>query len=246
MTRRFGARIARKVVSLSRAAGAKLMPERVPQAQLRYRMNQLQKVEFALRRVGASFGTASSILDFGCGTGRLTVHMAALAPQARITGCDVVAEQMARARARVPRGRFVVNRWCPPLEFEDAAFDLIFSYSVFTHLSEANHRDWLKELTRVLRPGGVMAHSIHSPASVARMTMFSPESLPKYALRAGPVGYHYAVDNPATPEYGETIISKDYVLDVWPRVSGLRVVEFEEGAIESYPEGCHDLVVLKK
>ena len=59
-------------------------------------------------------------------------------------------------------------------------------------------------------------------------------------------GYHYVVKNPSTPEYGLTIISKEYVMTRWPRYSGLTLVDYAEGAIESYPEGCHDIVMLVK
>ena len=83
--------------------------------------------------------------------------------------------------------------------------------------------------------------------------MFSPESLVKYELpksvddlAQSSCGYHYVVDNPSMPEYGLTIISKDYVTTRWPHYSGLTLVDYAEGAMESYPEGCHDIVILAK
>ena len=43
----------------------------------------------------------------------------------------------------------------PPLPLEDESFDLIWSISVFTHLTD-NSLPWLCELHRLLRPGGLL------------------------------------------------------------------------------------------
>lgn len=219
----------------------------------RYNLNQLQRYEALLNRHERSFRSFSSILEFGCGTGRLTQYLATLAPQAAVYGCDVSAELVAQCRRRCPRGQFLVNRWAPPLAFADARFDLIYSYSVFTHLSEANHRAWLQELARLLKPGGMMLHTTHSSAYVSRTAYFSPWSLEKYgapgfleAFLASGEGYGYVIDHPDMPEYGHTLIKRDYVMTNWPRLTGLEVLEHIEGAIEAYPEGCQDLVLLAK
>ena len=49
----------------------------------------------------------------------------------------------------------------PPLPYSDEAFDVIYCISVFTHLDDAHTRAWLRELKRVLRPGGVLLLTIH-------------------------------------------------------------------------------------
>ena len=41
--------------------------------------------------------------------------------------------------------------------------DAIYSVSVFTHLSEDFHRAWQGELLRVVRAGGIMMTTVHSP-----------------------------------------------------------------------------------
>jgi SAM-dependent methyltransferase len=219
----------------------------------RYDLNQLQRFEALLNRHGRSFRSFASILDFGCGVGRLAQRVMALAPQAAISGCDVAPEAIRSCRHRCPRGRFLVNHWAPPLDIADAVFDLIYSYSVFTHLSEANHVAWLKELSRLLRPGGMMLHTVHSYEYLRRASAFSPESLGKYQLPgsveafiASQRDYFYVVEHPAAPEYGHTLIRKEYVMARWPSVTGLTLLDYAEGAIEAYPEGCQDLVLLTK
>ena len=62
---------------------------------------------------------------------------------------------------QVPEGQdgspgLQVNNADPPLDFPDGKFGLIYSYSVFTHLSADRQKPWMKELVRVLRPGGML------------------------------------------------------------------------------------------
>ncbi|MBI3011706.1 MAG: hypothetical protein HYY58_04365 [Candidatus Omnitrophica bacterium] len=64
-------------------------------------------------------------------------------------------------------------------------------------------------------------------------------------MRSG-CDYFYAVENPKMPEYGHAIIRKEYVMAHWPQVAGLKLLDYVESAIEAYPEGCQDLVLLAK
>lgn len=219
----------------------------------RYDMNQLQYFEAALNRSQLSLKQFKSILEFGCSYGRLTRHLFSLVPDAQISGCDILPKEILWSRKKYPRGRFLVNQEKPPVSFPDAEFDFIYSYSVFTHLSEQNHLNWLKELSRILKPGGVMLHTVHSPVCLKRIQMFSPQRLDSYQLggtveqflRSGKQ-YHYVPYGPDEPEYGLTILTKEYVSRIWPAQGNLRVLNFVENAIEAYPEGCQDLVLLMK
>jgi 2-polyprenyl-3-methyl-5-hydroxy-6-metoxy-1,4-benzoquinol methylase len=218
-----------------------------------YGLNQIQRFEAILNKVGRSLNEFTSVLDFGCGHGRLTRHFFDIVPDARITGCDVLPENIQQCAQQWPEGHFVVNQSFPPLLFENEEFDFIYSYSVFTHLSEKNHKAWLRELARLLRPGGIMIHTLHSYTALERMDMFSPSALAKYKLsesvdvfKQTVKGYHYVLDDPLFPEYGSTIISQEYVLRNWESYSGLSLLRYVGSGIESYPEGCHDIVILGK
>jgi hypothetical protein len=80
--------------------------------------------------------------------------------------------------------------------------------------------------------------------------LFSPERIHKYKINdldgviASPPAYHYVVDDPERPDYGVTLISKEYIHDTWPQYTGLKLIDFQEGCIEVYAEGCQDVVVL--
>ena len=217
----------------------------------RYNLNQLQRYESILNRHDLSLYGFSSILDFGCGSGRLTQYLSRLAPHAQVYGCDVDNDAVAECQHGSPSAHVSITNTMPPFGYDDGQFDLIMSYSVFTSLPEPNHIAWLRELARTLRPGGVMLHTTHSYEYLKRSTVFSPEALPKYRfpetverfIQSG-CDYYYALEDPEKPGYGLAIISKEYVTTQWPVCTGLTLLDYVEGAIESYPEGCQDIVML--
>lgn len=219
----------------------------------RYNMNQLQRFETLLNRHRLSITGFSSILDFACGDGRLTRYLPKLAPQAQIFGCDTDPEAVIECQYRCPSCEIYANEPVPPLKYEDEKFDLIWSYSVFTSLPEANHQVWLQELSRTLKPGGVMLHTTHSYEYIRMAQVFSPECLVKYGfpesiddfVKANR-GYYYAIEYPSLPDYGLAIISKEYAETQWPKYSRLSLLDYAEAAIEGYPEGCQDIVILIK
>jgi len=223
-----------------------------PSYRVRYDLNQLQKYESVLNHHKNSLTDFEKVLEFGCGHGRLIQYLFGINTKASVFGTDILQEQVNKCKEKFPQGVFIRNGSEPPIELEDNQFDLIYSYSVFTHLSEINHLAWLKELCRILKPGGKMLHSVKSYEFVRRAKIFSPQNLVKYELIEPyeqfeiDYPYHYIVDNPNTPEYGLTIISKNYIMENWHKETGLEILDYAEGCIEAYPEGCHDLVLLHK
>ena len=98
------------------------------------------------------------VLEWGCGPGRIVRHMPfALTGRVRsVTGTDSNAESIAWCTANLPEIRFVRNTQAARLPFTDASFDVVYAYSVFTHLSESAQIEWARELRRVLRVGGLL------------------------------------------------------------------------------------------
>lgn len=118
-------------------------------------------VEHALAGVGTSLRDVGTLLDFGCGCGRVLPWLARRAPTARLHGTDTDASAVRWCRRHLPFARFVQARELPPLPYADATFDVVVGISVFTHLDEAHQRAWLAELARVMVPGGVVVLSLH-------------------------------------------------------------------------------------
>jgi SAM-dependent methyltransferase len=94
------------------------------------------------------------VLDFGCGTGRTLVQFADEAERAEFWGCDIDAPSVEWAAKNLsPPFHFVANDELPPVDLPGGTFDLIFGYSVFTHLLET-WADWAVEMHRLLAVGG--------------------------------------------------------------------------------------------
>ncbi|MEP6914282.1 MAG: methyltransferase domain-containing protein, partial [Acidobacteriota bacterium] len=121
--------------------------------------------EAALTSAGRSLQEFASVLDFGCGVGRVLRWLKALIPEARFAGAEIDEDAIAWIRDHYPDVDVsaITNNGLPPLEFEDGRFDLVLAYSVFTHLDATYQDAWLIELRRLVRPGGILLLSISGP-----------------------------------------------------------------------------------
>jgi len=109
---------------------------------------------------GKSFTDFPRALEFGCGCGRMLLHLQEVGKTVELYGTDIDAEAIAWAQAHIPWVRCSVNEGLPPLAFPDGHFDLVFNQSVFTHLDERYQDAWLAELRRVVKPGGYLVLSV--------------------------------------------------------------------------------------
>ena len=114
----------------------------------------------ALSVVGAKLTDFKTVLDFGCGCGRIMRWLDELPPTVELHGVDVDAQAISWAAKHIPFARFSVNKALPPLEFPDGYFDLVFNHSVFSHLPEDYQDAWLAELNRVTSPKGLLLLSV--------------------------------------------------------------------------------------
>lgn len=112
-----------------------------------------------LRRHGASLVDRTSILDFGCGCGRIARHLPAHT-NAAIHGVDYNKKLIGWCRENL-RGTYSRNKLIPPVQIQDCTFDLVYAVSVFTHLRERTQFLWLEELKRITMPGGYVIITFH-------------------------------------------------------------------------------------
>lgn len=115
-----------------------------------------------LGAAGAEPEGIRSILDIGCGTGRLLTGWHCDDPLRRLVGTDINRELIAWSRANLPDvARWEVNDVHPPLDLAADSFDLIILASVFTHLQLDNQKAWLEEIHRLLRLTGHALITLH-------------------------------------------------------------------------------------
>ncbi len=201
-------------------------------------------LEKALQRnFGKGFVDFGSVLDWGCGSGRVARHVApALRSDATFLGFDIDALAVDWANANV--GPYF--RCCdaaPPLDLASNAVDLVYAYSVFTHLSAANLTIWLKELARVLKPGALALFTVLSDRAMISLQ----HGLPREALDAWrSIGIRDLLGNDQLESIG---VSSDYYRNVW-----LTKPYIERALCESFEMvdyiGCfhfyQDLVIARK
>jgi SAM-dependent methyltransferase len=119
-----------------------------------------ESIRDILLKNGIDIAGLEFILDFGCGAGRVLRHLPALTG-ARLFGCDYNRKLIAWCRTHLSFADFSINETEARLPYEDRSFDLVYALSVFTHFTEAQHRFWIDELRRIVRPGGYLLLTTH-------------------------------------------------------------------------------------
>jgi len=109
----------------------------------------------------------SRVLDFACGCGREARIFYPLSyDQFSVADID---KSMVKYMANTYSG---INAVCTkpdkPLPFADNSFDLIYSISVLTHLTEKSQDLILKELNRITSPNGIIMLSVHGDRAMQR------------------------------------------------------------------------------
>lgn len=112
----------------------------------------------SVKHSGKSIHQHGSILDFGCGAGRI---MQFLPFETKFSGCDVNRRLVDFTLTHFPKADIYQNNYTPPLKWADESFDLIYSFSVFSHLRQVDENAWLEELARVGRPCTLYLITIH-------------------------------------------------------------------------------------
>jgi len=121
--------------------------------------------------------SARTCLEVGCGTGRISEVIAPLVKD--LTVCDISAELAKRTGVRL--AVVASEQDAVSLTFPDGSFDLVVSSECIEHTPDP--RKALREMVRVLRPGGVII--VTSPNAVWYFALMIAQAL-KIRSYAGP------------------------------------------------------------
>ena len=180
------------------------------------------------------------VLDFGCGPGRILQFL--VGSGFELHGTDVDSSAIDFVLSTFPTVQAKTNKFTPPLEYPSAYFDIIYSVSIWTHLPPAMQEPWLREIRRILKPGGIAllttigAYGYRKGTHLSDVT-FSLDDLLKTGFQ------HSVYANPnASPgtdlSYGAAYHTPDYVRKEWGRI--FDVLEIQEGVVDD----LNDLVIL--
>ena len=135
-------------------------------------LNQLDKsadaliLVSALARLGLPRVSATHALELGAGQGWGSCVLKRLRPELHVTATDIssFAVESTQRWERIYSVEVDAREACTSdrLPFEDASIDFVFCFAAAHHF--VTHAKTLRELTRVLKPGGVVAY-LYEPTS---------------------------------------------------------------------------------
>lgn len=104
----------------------------------------------------------AAILDFGSGIGNSVPFFRKYFPNSQLTCADVSARSIEFAQKRFPgKEQYVLVDDEVPVP--TASQDIVFSACVFHHIPHEQHQQWLNELGRITKPGGLLVIFEHNP-----------------------------------------------------------------------------------
>ena len=181
-------------------------------------------------------GENTQVLDYGCGWGRVIRFFLRDVDHTNLYGCDCYPEAIEMAKH--------LNKWCnfeftrpfPPTDFESNKFDLIYLYSVFSHLSEDLHLKLLREFHRILSSDGMLVATTRARDFILHCERIRKQTNVPHQLRGSSESFaevepflkkydqglfcHSPTGGGGTLEssfYGESCIPRKYVEDTWTR-----------------------------
>ena len=194
-----------------------------------------------------------SVLDFGAGSGRVAIPLVTLLKMGRFCCVDVDREAIEYLAGELgEKCEASVNGYLPPLQFEDKSFDFIYSISVWSHLPEDLSLAWLKEMKRIVKPGGVVLITFGGVVVLEQLKKRFPDQwgnvtteqfnkekfLYREYVNIQKNEKHYP-GIAGKGSWGTALIHKDYLNSKWAEL--FEVLKFEPSGMN----GRQDVVILR-
>jgi SAM-dependent methyltransferase len=162
----------------------------------------LSELILLLDQAGASLTHMERVLEFAAGFGRFTRHLVKAIP-GKVTCADVLPGTVEFLREQFHVDAFY-SRHDPARITYPRQYDLVFVLSLFTHLPVHMWSQWLTNLARAVRPGGLLVLSVHNEALA-----------PHLGITFGADGTHFVASSEspslAGSVYGTTFTTRRYV-----------------------------------
>jgi len=112
-----------------------------------------------------------AICEWGCGPARILRHIPQFFEDRSLSlyGFDYNRQTIQWCQANIRNIVFKQNFLSPPLDQDADSFDCLYCVSVFTHLSRDMHFAWMKEISRVVKPNGLVIITTHGERAKKRL-----------------------------------------------------------------------------
>jgi SAM-dependent methyltransferase len=188
----------------------------------------VRMMEAGYRKITGRALADTDILDFGCGWGRIMRLMLRYTPPSKLYGVDPWDESLELCRERNLPGQLALSDYVPrSLPFGEQKFDLIYAYSVFTHLSAKTAGIAQQTLLGRLNKDGVLVMTVR-PEIYWRGHHYWPEGCTPESMmalhRANGIAYIPHIRPPIDGDitFGDTSIAQEYIRREW---KGWKLVE---------------------
>jgi len=156
------------------------------------------------------YATGKTVLEVGCGTGLILHRVARFARHA--IGLDLSAGMLMKAQQR---GLHVVQASATTLPLPDASVDVAYSFKVLAHIPDIQGA--MREMARVVRPGGWVLAEFYNARSLRRLVKAMK---PPSAVSA------QTNDEHVYTRYDDAAAIRSYLPDEldWVTTRGIRVI----------------------
>jgi len=124
--------------------------------------------------------TGLSIYEWGCGPARIIRYLREILGPNKYFASDYNRSCIEWCSKHIDGVTFFPNDLFPPLDLADQSMDFVYCRSVFTHLTKANGLAWIKELTRITKPGGIISFTTASDKKLDSLKRSFPDRVASY------------------------------------------------------------------
>jgi len=201
----------------------------------------LQCIKLAILASGRDISDITKILDLPCGYGRVMRMMSLAFPEAKLTGCDLLHDGVDFCAQMFGANKLYSDKRIKNVETNEK-FDLIWCGSLLTHLDSGQWEEFFNFFNEALAPGGILVFTTHGRyvANLMRSNkcnygIDNNDKLAKVVDDYRLKGFGYS-NYPNSDEYGISVSSPSFVLDLLEQQSGLRILTYLEKGWDNHQD----------
>jgi ubiquinone/menaquinone biosynthesis C-methylase UbiE len=172
-----------------------------------------------------------TVFDLGCGCGRTAQALQRSGWKGRYIGTDIIPAFIEELKAKCPGFEGYVNIG-PTIRAQDESLDMLYHWSVFTHVPPEECFLYMQESYRALKPGGKMIFSF--------LEFANPEHWPNFMTRVR------RIEKGKPLNLLDTFLHRDWIA-LWAEQIGFTQVAFTDGSdATNHPPFWQTLVAMTK